>query len=701
MKRLFYLTMAVVLLVGLVPASGIGKANIEATTNPTAIFYTADGMRQDLMERYAAEGSMPTYAALMAQGVAGNNGAVQAFPPNTGVGWYTLATGAYPGETGSTNNTYFRAGDSFNNRTAAFSAGVLQADTIAEFAERAGKKVASIEWSGGSRTATPIQGPVVDYRNFYSNRGLWTNWDVPGQPAGANAFGVQYQRIDLADASGWMNVPVSYSPAKQGTFDLGSYTAGTPPAPVIPNDQYDFYVFDSTDDAATNYDHVWIVANANLKDGAFKVADLMQYQWADIKLTLANPAGKTAGFIVKAQMFEPDLSKFAIFFSSVARSVATCAGCGYVGDFEDDLNKFFPSSTAADYAIFESGLVDSATYIEQGLKWSDAIFAYMNYILGTAPVPKVGGGTVPGMGFVPDLLMLGSPTTDEFSHMFFGLTTPMVNGIANPYYNTYTEYGLVITPEIADGFLRQAYAEADETLALGKQLVGGTPNIFAASDHGFGAQWLAVNAGMVLTSAGIQMNGDGTEVFSNCRAATGTGAVNNAKACWAGGTAQIYVNPTLPAGKTYEGVRTEIINAFQNLTDPANPGAQVVLSIMKKEQLRNVDGSDSLHPNRSGDVVVVLNPPYQFDAATLHTTIAFSQFFGQHGYLPETVSLADGVNMHATFVAAGPGIRHQGPVAGIRAVDLAPTLSFLLKVPGPINARGRNPLQPAAFSGTI
>ena len=86
MKRLFYLTMALVLLVGIVPVSGISQANVEATTNPTAIFYAADGMRHDLMERYAAEGSMPTYAALMAQGVAGNNGVVQAFPPNTGVG---------------------------------------------------------------------------------------------------------------------------------------------------------------------------------------------------------------------------------------------------------------------------------------------------------------------------------------------------------------------------------------------------------------------------------------------------------------------------------------------------------------------------------------------------------------------------------------------------------------------------------------
>ena len=45
--------------------------------------------------------------------------------------------------------------------------------------------------------------------------------------------------------------------------------------------------------------------------------------------------------------------------------------------------------------------------------------------------------------------------------------------------------------------------------------------------------------------------------------------------------------------------------------------------------------------------------------------------------------LAQNVNMHATFVASGPGIRKQNPVAGVRAVDLAPTLAFLMNIPGP------------------
>src|SRR5258706_15215667 len=45
--------------------------------------------------------------------------------------------------------------------------------------------------------------------------------------------------------------------------------------------------------------------------------------------------------------------------------------------------------------------------------------------------------------------------------------------------------------------------------------------------------------------------------------------------------------------------------------------------------------------------------------------------------------------MHAALVAAGPDIRHQVPVASVRAIDLARTLALLLGIPGPQTARGR------------
>lgn len=676
------------MVIGMLPVTTPTQAAANTPVS-SVIFFAADGMRPDLMERFAADGSMPTYAGLLANGVSGDNGLIQGFPPNTGVGWYTLATGAYPGESGSTNNTFFRPGTAaFNDRTSAFSPGVLQADTLGEAAERAGKTVVSVEWSGNAQTITRLNGPVVDFRNFFSTRGVLAAPLNPTEQAGAAAFGISYQVASFASASGWTNVPAS-DPAAPPQETLLTVTTSFPAQ--NPTRLYNLYVFDSVVDGVPAYDHVLVVRSAAAKNGSQASANLAVGDWADVRLMgadglIGQRAGQTAGFYVKLITLAGDLSSFKFYFASVARPIATCA-CD--PNFESTLADNFPSSVGADFAVLEAGLVDAATYVQQGLMWKNADWSYLNYILSSGPVPTANGGTINGLGIQPDLLMMGIPTVDEFSHQFLGLTVQSVNGLTNPYYNNYSIQGQLITPDLADGFIRSAYEEADQTLSLGKELLGSSSTVFATSDHGFSAQWLAVNAGKVLFDAGLQNNGGTSgEVFSNCRAG-GDGSLNLAKACWAGGTAQIYINSSLPSGTTYEQVRTAVINAFQALTDPANPSAQVVLRIMKKEELRDVDGSDSLHPSRSGDVVVVLKPPYQFDAATFGQTIAFSQFFGQHGYLPDYVDLANGINMHATFVASGPGIRKQDPISGVRAVDLAPTISFLLNIPGPVNARGK------------
>ena len=692
------------------PVAAAPKPPIKPTATK-AILYSSDGMRPDLVDKYVAEGAMPTYAELYATGLKGDNGLVQAFPPNTGVGWHTLGTGTWPGEHGSMNNTYHRVGEgNFNNRTSFATTGALQADHIAQAAERGGKKVVSLEWVGTRNLVPAVQGPVVDFRNFYSNRGILLNYDLAGQPAGANAFGVSYQRVDLDAASGWSNVPTSHSPAMQEQLKL---TNTAFPASHNFDRFYDLYVFDSTNDATINYDRVLAVPSTAGKDGNSAVANLAAGDWADAKVTLPATAGppvlpdQTAGFYVKAIEIAPDLSTFRVYFTSIQRLNASynLLGAAASAAFEETLARDFPTSTAADFAPLEAGIVDEDTYVEQGLQWKDAHFAYLNYIVNV-------------LGVHPDLLLLGNPVTDEFAHQFLALTVPTdMDGDPNPYYDDATNDNI---PDgrlaIREGYIRAAYHEADETLALGRSLMGAADTtVFATSDHGFAPQWFAVNAGKVLLDAGLTS----AESSSNCRAvlpATRTStAFTFAKACWAGGTAGVYINlagrdpagavinnpPVTPAPTTcpcvngpqvsaanYNTIRNQIVSAFQNLVDPANPGKQVVDAIILKEDLDNVDGSDSLHPSRSADVTVVLRPPYQYDAATPGTRIAFSQFFGQHGYLPELVDIAHSVNLHGTFVAAGPGIRKQSPVAGVRAIDVAPTLAYLLGIDGPQNARG-------------
>ena len=673
-------SLAIAAVVGIAGARGANAAGPDWPLAEKAILFASDGMRPDLVDKYTAEGAMPTMKGLVATGLKGDNGLVQAFPPNTGVGWHTLATGTYPGEHGSTNNTYHRVGEgNFNNRTSFATNGVLQADHVAQAAERAGKTVVSVEWVGTRNLVPQIQGPVVDFRNFFSNRGIIANYDVPGQPAGANAFGVSYQRVDLDPAAGWSNTPATFSPALQEQVTL---TNTAFPAADNVDRFYDLYLYDSTNDGTANHDKVLVVDAADGKDGSQAVANLAAGDWQDVKVTLTGGrAGQTAGFYLKAIDVSP--SKFRVYFTSIARLNATYNALGAAGSaaFEETLARDFPTSTAADFAVLEALIVDEDTYVEQGLLWKEAHFAYLEHIF-------------EDLGVEADLLLLGNPVTDEFSHQFLGLTVRRdLDGDPNPYFDDVNGDGSRDNRLAQrEGYIRAAYAEADETLGLGRELMGGSPTTFVSSDHGFAPQWYAVNAGKVLADAGLAS----AEVVSNCRAVpAGEGAFTKAKACWAGGTAQIYVNlagrdpgGTVPAAE-YEAVRSQIVTAFQNLADPANPGKRIVQKIMRKEELRNVDGSDSLHPTRSGDVVVVLRPPYQFDAATPGQTIAFSQFFGQHGYPPELVQLNRGVNMHGTFVASGPGIRKRSPIRGVRAIDVVPTLSFLMGIPGPHNARGR------------
>jgi 2',3'-cyclic-nucleotide 2'-phosphodiesterase (5'-nucleotidase family) len=693
-RRLWLAGLAALTLV-LITALGPGRAGpakTQAAKPPAAtaqrvVLYSSDGMRPDLMQQYAAEGAMPTYKALMAAGVKGANGMLQAFPPNTGVGWYTMATGTYPSEHGSTNNTFHRTGDTFSNRTSFSGTGVLQADTLANAAERAGKKVAQIEWVGGRLAG--IKGPTVDFVNFFSGRGVLTRPAIADEQAGAAAFGLSYQIAAFAPAAAWTNVPVGdpAAPAQETQLTVATSFAAQNPTRV-----YDIYVYDSIVDGTPAYDHVILVRSGAAKDGSQASVDLAVGDFKEIKLSGANGligtrAGQTAGFYTKLITLSPDLSSFKLYFTSVERVIATCgtAACNALpagGAGEDRLEKYIaenlPSAIAADFAPLEARIIDEDTYVEQGRDLEKAYGdAVMEYILGTLQPDT-------------ELAMVGYPVTDEFSHQFMGLYTPTdMDGDPNPYFDNVDGVG---PPDgrtaIREGYVRSAYHEADAKLGIARSLMGGNPTTFAGSDHGFAPQWYAVNARKVLFDAqvdGISLQASGGATASNCGAAT----TDLTKACWAGGAIQIYVNPTLPSGTTYEEVRTAVIDTFQNLTDPANPGKQVILKIMKKEELRNVDGSDSLHPNRSGDVVVVTRPPYQSDAGTPGQRIAFSQFFGQHGYLPDLVDLAHNVNMHATFVAGGPGIRRQSDVSGLRAIDIAPTIAFLQNYPGPQNARGR------------
>lgn len=686
------------------PASSASSDDDERRDrNQPVLFFAADGLRQDIVERYAAErrgGAVPNLARLVKRGASADGGGMltQA-PPNTGAGWFTLATGAWPGVHGSTNNTFHTISQPFANRTSAFDSGVLSAETIAQSAERGGKRVIQMEWAGGRSGA--IEGPTIDFRAFASGRGVTTNFVSPSdRPELIASFGLQYDQVALAPATGWTDAPPSYSPALETRMQVLDFGV----------DKYglDAYVYDSTDDGAVSYDRVLF---ARGKDGAAPVADLARGETADVKVTVAGGAldGLTAGMLVKVEELSPDASQVRLFHTSVTRANATWPTWpgepGFTGDFAEYVAQTFPTSTAGDFAVLEAGIVSEETYVEQGLYWETAHHPLLKYLIET---------------YDPDLALVGYPVTDEVQHQFLGLVSPTVpDGSPNPAYDDVQLDGVPDgRADEREAFIRRAYQGADATMGLAQDLLGDPRRVttFVGSDHGFAPQFLAIDASKVLVDLGLLS----APQTSNCRPATGE-VIGKAKACWAGGAVQIYLNvagrnPADPglqqvAAADVEATLAAIKAAFLGLADPndwsgdAQPeGWKVIDRVFTQAEARYIPNgpastTDMAHPTRTGDLVAFAYPPYQFDAATPGTLIAKSEFFGQHGYVPDVQDLEDNVNMRATFLAGGSGIA-RGRFE-VRSIDLAPTIAYVLGVPVPQQSQGRVLLEVLRGTGGV
>src|SRR3954454_23132632 len=497
---------------------GWGHGHDHGDDSGKVLFFTSDGLRQDAVEHYGK--ALPGFRELLKRGAhASDNGLLTQAPPNTGAGWFSLTTGAWPAVHGSTNNTFHINGASFAGSTAAFAASsILQAETLAQAAERGGKKVAQLEWAGGR--SGPIQGPTLDFRNFRSGRGVVTNYtEPPDNLPFAASLGLQFDQAQPAPATGWTGAPTSYSPAKE--MHLRVIDSGI--------DKYgvNAYIYDSRNDHRTRYDRVFF---SRTKAAADKVADLREGEWADVKVKIigSDLDGKTGAFLLKVERLDADLSHVRLFHTSVTRAIAIWPNWpgqdGYT-NFEDFVADKFPSSQAGDFAVLESGIVSEDTYIEQGEYWSKLYHPLIRYVLDT---------------YKPDLALVGYPGTDEVQHQFLGLVTKKLpNGAKNPAYDDIEVNG---TPDhrVAqrEQYIKEAYEGSDATMRLAQQYMNDRDlNTFVASDHGFAPQFAAIDASKVLVDLGLLSKPQ----TSNCRTAAGE-TIGKAKACWAGGTAQIYLN---------------------------------------------------------------------------------------------------------------------------------------------------------------
>ena len=170
-------------------------------------------------------------------------------------------------------------------------------------------------------------------------------------------------------------------------------------------------------------------------------------------------------------------------------------------------------------------------------------------------------------------------------------------------------------------------------MRLARELLGKPKDVttFVGSDHGFAPQFLAIDASKVLVDLGLLS----TPQTSNCRPATGE-TIGKAKACWAGGAVQIYLNLVgrNPAGGGLQrvavadvaGIVAQIKAAFLGVDsndwdgDGAAEGWKVIDRVFTRAEaatsptVRDHDGHGA--PDAQLVTWSFSYPPYQFDAAT-------------------------------------------------------------------------------------
>jgi hypothetical protein len=63
-------------------------------------------------------------------------------------------------------------------------------------------------------------------------------------------------------------------------------------------------------------------------------------------------------------------------------------------------------------------------------------------------------------------------------------------------------------------------------------------------------------------------------------------------------------------------------------------------------------------------------------------------WWAAHGHPPQSGDGVPNTNLYSTFYLSGPGIRHAQPTR-VKAIDVAPTLAYLLGIPAPAQSEGR------------
>ena len=170
--------------------------------------------------------------------------------------------------------------------------GLIQADTLPQAAERAGKQVVSVGWEGVSALDPPLERPGRRWADaVFPIRGGDERRPAPISRPTRNGTG----SATTASICGRPRVGRRRRSRSARRRRPTSPSARSIAAGPNPDRNFAVYIYDSTDDATTNYDRVLVAPE---KDAAGSVADLASGAWAGSPGRADRRAGRPGGGIL-------------------------------------------------------------------------------------------------------------------------------------------------------------------------------------------------------------------------------------------------------------------------------------------------------------------------------------------------------------------------------------------------------------------
>lgn len=610
---------------------------IRAEHSPRVLVVSLDGGGERLIERMVDRGVMSNLAAIKQQGVQADYSLTN-FPSKTAAGHASLWTGAYGNVNGITANSVPMPGGTLLQSRSGFEATSLLAEPLWITAAKNGKRVIATQATHLEPMSAYQEGGV--FAGAHSeNLSLFDGYSGTQQ-----SDGLIEPKAPPRPAQGWANVPEA---------------AGGMEFPfTIAESAFWALCYDDPQDPVQGLDTMLVRPDKastspgwQLKPGPSAPGTFEKFS-PPIRIALS---GKVSTF-VHLRLFDmaPDLGRLTFYRTAIVRDETNRPD--RLERWLEDTSAFIPTGAAWLYGRGKLGptLVDGG----QGEAEDRFIETVRLMIANRAQKIRYASKRYPW-----DLAISYLPYPDGAEHMWYGLLDP-----ESPVYRP------AIAPKLWP-YMEEVCRIVDGYIGELREIAGSTGNVLVVSDHGMeGVGWdflpnVALReAGLVVLDAAGSIDLKRSVAFYSPNDG-GYVVVNH-----------LSKGGIVPAAEI-ASVKERVISALWGVKAP--DGRRMVTAFYDAAK---ADPALGIGGPTGGDLYLDLLPGYLFgpDAkakAMIQPRAPLAS--GGHVFNPLRPT------MHAIFYAAGPAFKTGAQIPPVRTIDVAPTISRILDMPAPKDARGR------------